>query len=71
MQHRRSLSVLVGVGSAAFLALPIALTSYIGAQRSAIEFPAFHSAVHSVEHSATPISDQKVKAVRTFKIQQA
>ena len=69
-QHNRSFSVLFGVGSAAFLALPIALTSYVGNQRSAIELPNFHTSASAPDYGVTPISEHKAQAVHQFKTTQ-
>ena len=71
MSHNRSFSVLFGVTSAAFLALPIALTTYVGSHRAAIDLPRFHSSHSGPEWSVNPISEIKAKAVRDFKTTQA
>ena len=70
MKQNRSLSVLIGVGSAAFLALPIALTSYVGNHGSSVNLPTFHATHSGPDGLVTPISDQKAKAVREFKTTQ-
>ncbi len=70
MSQNRSFSVLFGVTSAAFLALPIALTTYVGAHRTEVELPSFHSAHSGPEWSVNPISDRKAKAVHAFKTSQ-
>jgi len=69
-QHNRSFSVLFGVGSAAFLALPIALTTYVGTQRTAVEQPSFHSSAYAPDYGVTPISERKALAVHEFKTAQ-
>ncbi len=70
MSHNRSFSVLFGVTRAAFLALPIALTSYVGSQRAEVDLPVFHTSPSGPDGSVTPISDRKAEAVREFKTTQ-
>jgi hypothetical protein len=70
MSKHRPLSVVIGVGSAAFLALPIALTSYVGSHAPRVEFPTFHASESGPNWTVTPISDRKAKAVRDFKTTQ-
>ena len=70
MSHHRSLSVLIGVTSAACLALPIALTSYVGSLRAAVELPTFHASHSGPEWAVNPITDRKAKAVQEFKTTQ-
>jgi len=70
MSHNRSFSVLFGVTSAAFLALPIALTSYVGAHRTEVELPSIQSSHSGPDWSVNPISDRKAKAVQEFKTTQ-
>lgn len=69
-QHNRSFSVLFGVCGAAFLALPIALTTYVGSQRAPIDFPTYHGAESGPSWAVTPVSERKALAVRTFKTAQ-
>ena len=70
MSHNRSFSVLFGVTSMAFLAMPIALTSYVGAHRTEIDMPVFHASHSGPDWSVNPISDRKAQAVRVFKTTQ-
>lgn len=70
MTQSRTLSMLIGVGGAAFLALPIALTSYVGTHSSSVNLPIFHASHSGPDWAVTPISDQKAKAVREFKTTQ-
>ena len=69
MKHSRSLAVLA-VGSAAFLVLPIILTSYVGSNRASIELPVIHYPEPLPEWAVTPISDRKAQAVHDFKTAQ-
>ena len=70
MSHNRSFSVLFGVTSAACLALPIALTTYVGAHRAEVELPSFHNSHSGPDWSVAPVSDRKAKAVHEFKTTQ-
>jgi len=70
MAQDRSLSVLLSAAGAAFLILPIALTSYIGSHRTRIDMPAIHTTHSGPEWSVSPISDRKAQAVHTFKTTQ-
>ena len=70
MSHNRSFSVLFGVISAACLALPIALTSYVGSLRAAVELPSVQASPSSPDWAVTPISDRKARAVQEFKTTQ-
>lgn len=70
MSHNRSFSVLFGVTSAACLALPIALTSYVGSLRASVELPAIHALYSGPEWTVNPISDRKAQAVHEFKTTQ-
>lgn len=69
-QHNRSFSVLFGVCSAAFLALPIALTTYVGNQRAPIDLPSYHGSESGPSWAVTPVSEHKAQAVREFKTTQ-
>jgi len=69
MKHNRSLSIFIGVGGAAFLALPIALTSYVS-NRCAVIFPTIQASYSGPDWIVSPISDQKGKAIRQFKTTQ-
>jgi len=69
-QHNRSFSVLFGAVSAACLALPIALTTYVDSQRAPINLPRFPSSDSGPNWVVTPISDHTAQAVRAFKTTQ-
>ena len=69
-QHNRSFSVLFGVASAACLALPIALTTYVGSQRASINLPSYHASESGPNWAVTPVSEHTAQAVREFKTSQ-
>jgi hypothetical protein len=70
MSQNRPMSVLLTLGSAAFLILPIALTTYAGSQRAVIQLPNFHTSVAGADYGVTPISERKAQAVHEFKTTQ-
>jgi len=70
MSHNRSFSVLFGVTSAACLALPIALTSYVGSLRASVELPSVQASPSGPDWAVNPISDRKARAVHEFKTTQ-
>jgi len=70
MTQERSLSVLLFVTGAAFLILPIALTSYVGSHRARIDIPAIHTTHSGPDWAVSPISDRKAHAIITFRTAQ-
>lgn len=70
MKHNLFRSILIGVGSAAFLALPVALTSSLGNHASPVTLPIFHASHSGPDGAVDPISDRKAEAVRRFKTAQ-
>lgn len=70
MAKNRSVSVLFSASFVAFLALPVALTTYVGSQRASIALPNYHASESGPNWTVTPVSDRKAQAVRQFKTTQ-
>lgn len=70
MQKNRSISVLLSAGFVALIALPVALTTYVGGQRATVDLPNYHATHSGPEGTVTPVSERKAQAVREFKTTQ-
>lgn len=70
MQQSRALSVICTLGTVAFLALPLAVTNYLGNHGASVNLPSFHATHSGPDWAVTPTSGQKVEAVRQVRTSQ-